>query len=386
METDPALPSVLILGGSTFMGRETVLALLARPARVCVVNRGRKYWGTRDPSGGRTIRVSADRNRPREFATCLDEATSLHGGGRWALVVDFSAFSGRDMHAALAGLRGRFDLYVYISSDSIYEVSSWAADGWHSSRVEQEAERVTEQAGVRPVSYWSRWRLWFADSYGHGKLEAEEVLAAGLSEEPAAGRGVALRLPDVIGPFDDTLRLWAYWHWVQLGPKIPVQVPEEMEGDTPLALVFSQDIARFIAGLVGSSVPLGVPQFDAVNLACARQPTLAELLTLLAEVSGLSGPPAVVPSASPSTLLPSVARPWRLCCQHIVEDYNFVPTGLEEALRVCAEWFASADSCFPAESESAAEMLPDRARESALARIASQESESSSSSSASDED
>ncbi|CAE8621789.1 unnamed protein product, partial [Polarella glacialis] len=118
-------PAVLVLGGSTFMGRETVQALLALPARVCVVNRGRKYWGTEDPSGGRVARVIADRRKPDEFASRLSAATEcLADGERWALVADFCAFNGADINTALAGFKGRFKAYAYISSDSVYEVST----------------------------------------------------------------------------------------------------------------------------------------------------------------------------------------------------------------------------------------------------------------------
>merc|ERR1719367_2517885 len=124
------------------------------------------------------------------------------------------------MRAALSGLRGRFDIYVYISSDSIYEVSACAAEGWSSFR--RDPPVVAESVGVRPAGCLTQCRLRWADAYGHGKLEAEEVLASSLVENPAAGSGVSIRLPDVIGPFDDTLRLWAYWHWLQAGKDKPV--------------------------------------------------------------------------------------------------------------------------------------------------------------------
>ena len=53
-----------------------------------------------------------------------------------------------------------------------------------------------------------------ADSYGHEKLQGEELL---LKELPPGRKAVVLRLPDVIGPFDSTHRLWAYWHWLRVG-------------------------------------------------------------------------------------------------------------------------------------------------------------------------
>ena len=65
-------------------------------------NRGRSYWGTNDPSGGRVARVVADRRDTQEFAKSVDEATRRLGG-RWDLVVDFCAFEGKDIRTSLKG-------------------------------------------------------------------------------------------------------------------------------------------------------------------------------------------------------------------------------------------------------------------------------------------
>merc|ERR1712039_345258 len=104
----------------------------------------------------------------------------------------------------------------YISSDSIYEVSTCAAEKWKADKFSKQGKdvSVTEDAGLRPRDKAQQETMGNADSYGHGKLEAEEVLAEKL---PDGCRSISLRLPDVIGPYDDTLRLWAYWHWLRAG-------------------------------------------------------------------------------------------------------------------------------------------------------------------------
>ena len=352
-------PAVLVLGGSTFMGRETVDALLQLPARVCVVNRGRAYWGTRDPSGGRVARVAADRRDPRAFAERLDGVTQRVS--RWALVADFSAYNGADVQAALEGLRGRFDVYAYVSSDSVYEVSMLAGSGWAG------AGPVGERLSERPADAASRKRLKKADNYGDGKLEAEEALVEGL--KGTTSRAVALRLPDVIGPFDDTMRLWAYWHWWHAGPDNLPQVRKTLKRprdasaeDPPLAFVFSRDVARFMVHVMGS----GPPGFDAVNLGCNLQVPLKEFLELLANASGL---PKSSPSAvdRPKGFLPSVDRPVPLDFRHLQEVYQFATTPLPEVLRITAEWFAEACNTFPEEAAEAAMKLPPDARAPALA-------------------
>jgi len=377
---DPPKPAVLVLGGSTFMGRETVQAVLDLPARVCVVNRGRSYWGTSDPSGGRAARISADRRDAELFAARLDVVTERLGV-RWDLVADFSAYNGTDIRAALTGLRGRFETYAYISSDSVYEVSSWAGDNWTLPENDSRELKVDESDSTRPGDARTRKRLRKADSYGDGKLLAEEALAAGLAEDTSAGRAVCLRLPDVIGPFDDTMRLWAFWHWLQAGPNTPPQVhatPDDQARKrrrteapppalTPMAFVFSRDVARFMANLVRRPMPVGAQRCDAVNVGCLRQPTLREFLELLAAASGIEKP-KLQETSSPKTFLPSVDRPWPLCMDRLLKTYGFEPMPLEDVLSVCATWFAKACTEFPKEALEAARKLPPGAREAAVAK------------------
>lgn len=394
-------PAVLVLGGSTFMGRETVQALLALPARVCVVNRGRRYWGTEDPSGGRVARVNADRQDAASFAARLDEATKRLGG-RWALVADFSAYNGADIRASLAGLQGRFETYVYISSDSVYEVSAWAGALWKPKEDAGGAVLVAEESSARPEDAGTRKRLKKADGYGDGKLEAEEALAEGLRGLPGS-RAVMLRLPDVIGPWDDTLRLWAYWHWLRAGAEDPPQIraapakrqrrepnksttTESSAVRPPLAFVFSRDVARFIVSLLGAPPRTDAGLADAVNLACLEQLPLEEMLAVLARCSGLATPLTLAETEKPKSFLPSVERPWPLCCRKMVERYGFSPTPIEEVLKSCADWFAQACLDFPEEAAHAAMKLPATARNAALQRASLPTPRGRSSSESSDSD
>ncbi|CAL1165386.1 unnamed protein product [Cladocopium goreaui] len=380
---EEASPLVLVLGGSTFMGRATLDALLQVRARICVVNRGRFYWGTKDPSNGRVARVTADRRDKQSFAERIDAVTSRavqnEPSRAWSLVADFSAYDGNDINAALEGLRGRFHLYAYISSDSVYEVSKLAGEGWQSG-----VTHVSEGSSARPTEAEMRKKLRKADGYGDGKLEAEEALCAGISclsaEHPI--RAIALRLPDVLGPYDDTFRLWAYWHWWHSGPENRPQVkkqtlkrssPDSHPGadpaDPPLAFVFSHDVARFLVHLI-TQVPdlpaANQSHFDAVNLGCDLQIPMRNFLELLAQASGLHGvSPACV--ERPKGFLPSVDRPLPLDFKKLKETYLFSATPLEEVLKVCADWFSDACKHFPEEAAEAAMKLPPSARAPALA-------------------
>lgn len=52
------------------------------------------------------------------------------------------------------------------------------------------------------------------ESYGHRKLQIEEELAR--QREEGGVPYVSLRLPDVIGPRDNTYRWWIYQTWIRL--------------------------------------------------------------------------------------------------------------------------------------------------------------------------
>ncbi|CAK0887347.1 unnamed protein product [Prorocentrum cordatum] len=311
-------------------------------------------------------------------------------GTKWDLVADFSAYDGSDIRASVKGLRTDFRIYAYISSDSVYEVGRWAGEKWKPGARPGGSGplRVTEEMGTRPEEREVMESLNKADGYGHGKLEAEEELLAGVPQDSDC-QLVFLRLPDVIGPYDGTLRLWAYWHWLRAGdvgappPQVqaykrkkedPSGVPSEVDPDPPLALVFSQDVARFMASLLDRPPPQGqrstrgsttepmypkidphvdpstkirqpfvdlrkfstncpwirqdksslwgrpilqstpcAQRADAVNLCCEQQVPLSGVLQLLSDASTVPRKrPRLAPVKSPKTYLPSVDRPWPL--------------------------------------------------------------------------
>eukprot|EP00437_Effrenium_voratum_P068791 CAMPEP_0181486196 /NCGR_PEP_ID=MMETSP1110-20121109/46985_1 /TAXON_ID=174948 /ORGANISM="Symbiodinium sp., Strain CCMP421" /LENGTH=379 /DNA_ID=CAMNT_0023612277 /DNA_START=26 /DNA_END=1161 /DNA_ORIENTATION=- len=360
-------PAVLVLGGTKFMGKAFVQEILEH-ARVCVVNRGKTYWAASDLFAARAARVRADRDDAEVFAKCLKEATQRLGD-EWDCVVDFSGFAGNDVRASLSGLAGAFKMYIYISSDSVYEVSSWAFDKWSPRRRRDGGGYLTsvaEDAAVRPCGKEQQDIVNNSDNYGHEKLEGEEVL---LQERPAGRRCVILRLPDVIGPFDSTHRLWAYWHWLRAGelgaPAPQVQsykrkrkqidaTGEEVAqapGDCHLAVVYSLDVAKFLARLVKQPPPAEV---DVLNLSCDEHLLLSDFLERLFKVSGGNRKrPRLAPDKDPKLFLPSVNRPWPLSCERAKEAYGFVATSLDEVLRVCVDFFESNCARFPEEAKKA---------------------------------
>ena len=267
---------VLVIGGSRFMGLQLVWHLLASGHQVTTLNRGRHP----DPFGSRIARLRADRTTP-EFQAVL-AASSFDAA------VDFAAFGGDDARGAVKALTGRVGHYILISSGQVYLVrEGLAAPG---APIAEDAYDGRVMAAPGDPSGRREWL------YGVGKRDAEDVLA-----EAFATHGfpyTALRLPMVEGELDPSGRLASYL-WRILDGR-PVLLPDG--GPGTVRHVYSGDVARAIAALLGRSEALG----QRYNLCQEEMPTLREFLELLTD---LSGAPRRIRSIGSDTLQAAGLRP-----------------------------------------------------------------------------
>jgi nucleoside-diphosphate-sugar epimerase len=351
------------------MGRALVNRLLDANFRVVVCNRGRKYWGTRDPSNGRVCRIVADRRKTSVYAERIRDMTTLMGKD-WNIVADFCGFEAKDVQCSLQGLDGRFGLYTFISSDSVYEVCELPAN----------ISEISESMSIRPADPSEQKRLRKADDYGDGKLACEEVLKQFTESRVAAGHPppciVALRLPDVIGAYDDTHRLFAYYWWIVLHLDegfAPLAVSDS-DVNIPIAVVFSDDVAATIAAF-GSSGSSAKPGFHAIQIGCAEQMPLANFLQYFASAISSRWPHASMPGVFNCnvqqgrcrTFLPSVERKCALSFSR-AQQIGFTPTPLMQVLTHCAEFFNFAMSHHPTEAFEAIGKLPKSLRKRIMRR------------------
>src|SRR5262245_46587134 len=113
----------LVLGGSVFVGRHLVDALLEDGAEVAVLNRGRTPSSL--PDG--VERLVADRTDAAQMRDAL-------AGREWDAVFDVSGFvmaaGGSDIDELLDLLDGRTGAYVYTSSIMAYDQSWVGAFPW----------------------------------------------------------------------------------------------------------------------------------------------------------------------------------------------------------------------------------------------------------------
>lgn len=157
-------------------------------------------------------------------------------------MVDFSAYSADVVREATSLLRHKANIYIHISTDSVYDVCD----------PDRRSEGpVREQDSVRPDDIGYRDMLSSHHDYGHRKLEAEEELVIqryNHSDQLLGIPYIILRLPDVLGPRDTTYRFWLYQLWLRLGPLLiqhPVTIPQFLM-DQKNSFVYVDDVAKVV--------------------------------------------------------------------------------------------------------------------------------------------
>ena len=207
------------------------------------------------------------------------------------------------------------------------------------------------------------------DSYGFEKLEAEYILKrAALANERM--RYLILRLPDVIGPFDDSGRFWAYLLWLPLHRDAPLQL-DNGDQTKPLSFVFSEDVVDVIMGVLAQvtrgeppesssfkievhgppgeerkekvgSVGGGFGENAIFNLAFEETPSLKEFLELVGECAGAGRPLEIARVVEPDTFYPSV-NCGPVAIDRAKKSLGFEPTSLKEAVRKTVAFFEKVD-------------------------------------------
>lgn len=161
---------ILILGGNGFIGAECVEHLLdnTHDYKLILVNRGNwDDWDTRERIKSRvhhTIRFDRSDDSPDVLRSALSRyLDEREEGFRFEAIVDFSGFKSKQVENVCRAIPAEaIRLYVYISTDSVYEVSVRKADP---------KELLLETDSIRPDDPVEIARLKKLDSYAHHKLK-----------------------------------------------------------------------------------------------------------------------------------------------------------------------------------------------------------------------
>ncbi|GAC1583361.1 MAG: SDR family oxidoreductase [Candidatus Velthaea sp.] len=231
--------NVLVLGGTVFLGRHVVAALIARGHAVTLFNRGTHDVDAQAPvtriTGDRRQAADVQRIPPADWDAAIDLITAAPG------VV---AASAQHLHAA-----GR---YVYVSSVSVYR--DLAQHG-----IDETAAVFAPDAGPFDDE---------AEAYGWQKARSEEAVRAAFGAE----RATLIRPGLIVGPYDPTDRFTAWPRRVAAGGTALVPGPPQRA----VQFIDARDVADFIVHAIEARVggtynvtsPRGAISMEQVVEAC----------------------------------------------------------------------------------------------------------------------
>ncbi|WP_062462455.1 NAD-dependent epimerase/dehydratase family protein [Demequina soli] len=256
------MPSLLVLGGTAWLGRETAAQAVARGWEVTCLARGTS--GIVAPGADL---VMADRDGPDAYAEVADRD--------WDAVVEVS-WQPRHVREAAQAIAGRALHWTYVSSVAAYAPTR---------TVIAEDAPLREPVEVDAVVDGSR--------YDAAKVRCE------LDTVAAHGDALLLRAGVIVGPGDPTER-FAYWpRRAALAGQGPMLVPAPPAH--PLQVIDVRDLVAWNLHAIEAGVT------GAVNVV-GEQREGFELIELIREVAGAHGP-LVRPDAD--WLLARGVRTWK---------------------------------------------------------------------------
>jgi nucleoside-diphosphate-sugar epimerase len=202
----------LILGGTSFFGREAAKLLLKGGCEVTIFSK-------RCPIDGLPLDIIQSRGDRTVEIDLARMATET-----WDVVIDNICYTAEDAEKAVRVFSGRTGLYIFTSSASVYSVLYGACAPFR----EIQTELLPAKIYLRDKPYYT---------YAAGKYAAEKVFLGAFTEKKFPV--VIVRPPVVIGPDDPTLR--AYSYWLRLSDGGPLILPNPA---VSARYVFSKDLAR----------------------------------------------------------------------------------------------------------------------------------------------
>ena len=237
---------ILVIGGTLFLGRGIVRALLERGHEVTILHRGRS-----NPFAGRTAEVHCDRNDTDAIATILRD-------GNYDAVFDNvydwqRGTTAPQVEAAARACGDRLQRYIYTSSVAAY------GDGLDRD----------EDDSLAPDDS--------TDQYSLNKAQTERMLLGMHAESgfPA----VTLRPPYIYGPENPFEREQFFWD--RLLRNRPILVPGD--GSRLMQFVFRDDYVHAAMLALETDAAVG----RAYNVAHAEPVTQRELIKALAAAAGV---------------------------------------------------------------------------------------------------
>lgn len=260
---------ILVLGGTSFVGRTIVSDALWVDHEVTLFTRGRTGTGL-FPEARRLI---GDRDTG-DYAALRE--------GSWDAVVDATGYVPRHVGQAMDALGDRVGRYLFISSHAVY-----AQTGVGPGSDEDTPRRP-------PVRHTLHTEELDDSTYGPAKAACEDDVVARYGR-----RATIVRPGKVAGPHDVQSGLT---YWVRRAAR-GGRVALPSRPDQPVQVIDSRDLARLVVQLLADDRP---GTFHAVGP--AEPTTMAELITTCARVAGSRVEIVPVPAEAVAQFFP-LARP-----------------------------------------------------------------------------
>jgi len=236
---------LLVLGGTSFVGRAIVEDALGQGMDVTLFCRGRT--GT-----------ALFPNIPRRLGDRdTGDYAALLGGSEWDAVVDVSGYVPRHVGQAMDALRDRVGRYLFISSQAVYERTGMGPGA------DEEAPRRPPARHTEDLD---------EDTYGPAKAACEDDILARYGS-----RATIVRPGKVAGPHDNQSGLTYWVRRAARGGRVALPGRPEQ----PVQVIDSRDLARLVVRLVEDAQP---GAFNAVGP--AEPTTMAGLIHTCAQVAG----------------------------------------------------------------------------------------------------
>ena len=261
---------ILVLGGTSFVGRAIVDDALAHDAEVTLFGRGRTGP---DLFPGVERRIG-DRD--------TDDYSALRNGS-WDAVVDVSGYVPRHVGQAMDVLGDRVGRYLFISSHAVY-VKNGVDPGSDEDTLRRPPVRHTEELTDA--------------TYGPCKVACEDDVLARYGS-----RATVVRPGKVAGPHDPS-DMFTYWvRRAAQGGRIALPTDPRQ----PVQIVDVRDLARLVVRLLADDRP---GAFHAVGP--AEPTTLGGLIETCAEAAGtrVEVVPVEVPADELPPMFPLVRADW----------------------------------------------------------------------------
>lgn len=232
--------SVLLIGGSVFVGKTTASHLIQCGCSVTLLNRG-------NTSVHNTQQLIADRNDPEKmkFAAC-------GGEDHYDAIIDTSAFNGEQTKIAWDIFHEKTDRWIHLGSASVYKNG--------------DKKPPKEEDEIGGAAAWG--------DYGRDKSRSDLFLLS-QTGKPAI---TIFRPPYIYGPGNNHDRETFIWSRVLRDR--PVLIPSD--GQTRIQFIHALDLAEAIVCVL-KRPPFSEPRI--YNIGEEERPTFQEYVSKLAEVS-----------------------------------------------------------------------------------------------------